>query len=372
MEKKEKKSKETPKETRKKRKEESVAEKKEGPIEVYLKCNIFSIREIDTVQQTFTCDFFLEASWKDEKWRGKTQDDIDGAKELAYTFINLISSEREESWTRKYNKDDDAIIFRLRFIGKFAQRFNLKYFPFDKQNLHILITSKKAKEAMLFRRHTGFGKGDIVCTDEVAFTLAEWHLWNHVETQFGLTDPNTSSSGVTYPHYVVTLHVTRTVTYYIYNVMVIMFLLVMMAATSFAVPLTDAGGRLSVSLTLVLTSVAFKFSTAQNIPKVGYNTYLDVYLFVCFAFLSLIVAENAVVARLNLSQRDENIFIIAIGSLWVLFTLIEVVLAIFFVTTNNHQMGHKDHAFAMAQQVRDAQKSQTDIHVSTNIDLRVQ
>lgn len=72
--------------------------------QVSLKCNIFSIREIDTVLQFFVVDFFLEAQFSNPKFAGKTAEEIDCARELEFTYINLISKEAEEFWTRKYDK----------------------------------------------------------------------------------------------------------------------------------------------------------------------------------------------------------------------------------------------------------------------------
>lgn len=76
------------------------AKQPEDPLTIYLKTNIFSIREINTIEQSFTADIFLEASWSNPKYVGKTADQIDCAKEVSYTFINLISKETEEFWVR--------------------------------------------------------------------------------------------------------------------------------------------------------------------------------------------------------------------------------------------------------------------------------
>ena len=75
-------------------------------------------------------------------------------------------------------------------------------------------------------------------------------------------------------------------------------LLTLMSLSVFAVPTGDVADRLSVILTLVLTSVAFKFVMAQSLPKIPYNTALDWYVLVSFLILSFVVIENSFAAVL--------------------------------------------------------------------------
>jgi hypothetical protein len=54
------------------------------------------------------------------------------------------------------------------------------------------------------------------------------------------------------------------------------------------------GDRLSVTLTLLLTAVAYKFIVASSLPQVSYLTKLDIHVLLCFGFLVLIACENVV------------------------------------------------------------------------------
>merc|ERR1712060_192938 len=54
------------------------------------------------------------------------------------------------------------------------------------------------------------------------------------------------------------------------------------------------GDRLSVSLALVLTAVAYKLTIAANIPQVNYLTLLDRYVVLCFLFITMAAVENSV------------------------------------------------------------------------------
>ena len=61
--------------------------------------------------------------------------------------------------------------------------------------------------------------------------------------------------------------------------------------------------RLSVSLTMVLTSVAYRSQAAADLPKLAHLTFLDIHLLGSLVFTALVAASNVLVARLP----DESI-----------------------------------------------------------------
>ncbi len=50
--------------------------------------------------------------------------------------------------------------------------------------------------------------------------------------------------------------------------------------------------RLGITLTLILTAVAYKFIVASSLPQVSYLTKLDIHVLLCFAFLIVNAIEN--------------------------------------------------------------------------------
>ena len=84
---------------------------------------------------------------------------------------------------------------------------------------------------------------------------------------------------------------TLTSRFYLVNVVLPVASIVLASASSLAVS-HDTGGRLSATLTLLLTAVAYKYIVSEMVPKISYNTLLDWYVLVCWAFLLLMVLEN--------------------------------------------------------------------------------
>lgn len=91
----------------------------------------------------------------------------------------------------------------------------------------------------------------------------------------------------------------RRSTYHLFNIMLPVFLITSCCTTVIAIPAnTDdgAGSRLAITLTLLLTTVAYKITAADSLPQLGYLTYLDLFIITNFCFLVLVAFENLFIA----------------------------------------------------------------------------
>lgn len=67
-----------------------------------------------------------------------------------------------------------------------------------------------------------------------------------------------------------------------------------------------AADRLGLTFTLILTSVAYKFVVAASIPALSYQTLLDVYVLICFAWMLIAALENAIFSHLGEAVASFN------------------------------------------------------------------
>lgn len=72
------------------------------------------------------------------------------------------------------------------------------------------------------------------------------------------------------------------------------FLLVCSSLTVLLVPAEDFADRMAMSLTLLLTAVAFKQVVSTHLPSISYLTTLDKYVLCGFLMQVLVVAQNAI------------------------------------------------------------------------------
>jgi hypothetical protein len=99
-------------------------------------------------------------------------------------------------------------------------------------------------------------------------------------------------------HVVLFCRVTRASFSYVMDVMLIMFFIATLGFCAYGVPIDALHDRCSVTLTLLLTTVAFKLVLAEGMPKVSYLTFMDQYVFVSFFLLFLITMEQAIIASI--------------------------------------------------------------------------
>jgi hypothetical protein len=80
--------------------------------------------------------------------------------------------------------------------------------------------------------------------------------------------------------------------FFLFNIVGLLFLIVMFAASVVGIPYNDFADRLSTTMTLLLTAVAFKFVTNSWVPAVSYLTLLDKYTMLAICMIMLQVLEN--------------------------------------------------------------------------------
>ncbi|XP_070560479.1 cys-loop ligand-gated ion channel-like isoform X3 [Ptychodera flava] len=247
-------------------------------VTVLIRCNIISVGDIDTVKQEFTTEIWLSAIWKEPTLIGKNREEVIWEEQWhpRLVFTNAISVDKMETKHHLYeDKDSDdgipyaAMNFRLK--ATFKEPMELYDFPFDCQDLTIRIMSDWPDTDVQFKKNMSIKDSIRIDT----FTGAqEWDLHKHVISQAVDEDRELTGSHRKYPMYHITAHVQRRIGFYLWNVALIMFLIMCMTFASFSVDPFEPADRLSVTLTLLLTSVAFKFVVSQSLPTISYLTIL--------------------------------------------------------------------------------------------------
>jgi hypothetical protein len=292
--------------------------------DVFVYLNIFSIGDIDTVACTFKADFHITATWISTQQRTElhklSHEQLPVAVRAEFdaqlVFMNCVDVvERLEerfdivSW-RTGHAGEPACSYKCRCKGVFREPLELSRFPFDQQPLNIVVSSH-SKAVTLYedpdapsRLRTEFMSSPEFVLQRIDFFASRAHLG--------------------YPLLYVAVIAQRRPGYYVWNVFLPTLLLTLIAApTVFTIPVSDTNSRLGNVLTLVLTSVAFKFVVSQSLPKIPYNTCLDWYVLSSFIMLMLVVVENVVVASVaahdaSLAASIERWLLAAVALLLVL------------------------------------------------------
>ena len=280
-----------------------IHRKTDEAVLVCVRVNISSVSDIDTVAQEFTCEFFLAATWEEPQLRGQfdaTRVDWSKNWDPRIYFANAVeikSLHKKHKIIRMVANPTPVVQLSYRVVGRFKTLFSLHNFPFDYQTLKIEISSKWSSAAVVFDRTPNI---PCVLSNENFLGKEQWDLLNHVITKDSSSSEDPSRvSIIKYSFYAFEFHIKRKYTYFLTNIVFMMFLISLLSFTTFFVKPENIGDRLSVILTLLLTAVTFKFVVSQSLPPVSYLTVLDWYVLSSVIFIFSVAIENSIVARIK-------------------------------------------------------------------------
>ncbi|PIK52444.1 putative gamma-aminobutyric acid receptor subunit gamma-2 isoform X2 [Apostichopus japonicus] len=274
---------------------------REGGKKVYcrVRCNVITVGEIDTVKQEFEAEIYLSLRWKEEHFKGKTREDIDWNEcwDPRVYFFNAVNIDKLECKHNIVPNDDDSVDgipdaqLSIRMKATFKTAMQLHSFPYDHQKLTIKLMSDWPLDVVEFVK-------DMSIKDSIRIDTFtghhEWTLHKHVLAHAVEEDRAKTGSHRQYPIYHISTHVQRQSMYYLWNIALVIFLILGLSFTSFSVEASAPADRLSVTVTLLLTAVAFKFVVSSNLPTISYLTLLDKYVLWSLVFQCLMVVQNAV------------------------------------------------------------------------------
>merc|ERR1719193_1683749 len=126
--------------------------------------------------------------------------------------------------------------------------------------------------------------------------------------------------------YFIRIPIERHASYHLSHTTGPLFMIVSAAFGAFFVPIGDTADRLSVSLTAMLTAVAFQFNVASQLPDAGYITAIDKYILLAFFTLFFVIIENMFMSCTALDNWDSHeeidIFVgLFVYGLWVIYNV---------------------------------------------------
>lgn len=314
--------------------------KKEEKVKVEVKCTFMKINDIDTVDQQFEAEIFIQAKWEDPLLDGLPVKDFD-SKTMWNPRLVILNLDGDFAINRKsfsIVRDDPAydhtlVVNLWRFKGLFKENLELENFPLDVQDLTISISTERSNEEIELIED----QRALSYVNTKAFMDAqEWSLYEHVETYRDNTTVEYASATI-HPIIHAQCRVCRKVGYFIWNIIFIVFLIIGLTFATFAIE-PDSADRLAVTITLFLTAVAFKLVVKQSLPTISYLTSLDLYILACLMYLGLNAAQNATIKTLAKTMEVEQLESYdrySIVSLAIIFFAFHLIFGIYLFLTSS-------------------------------------
>lgn len=272
---------------------------------VAIAMRVINISDIDEVMQRFQVVGYLVANWKDprlaftpraqwEKFRTYSLDQIWYPR---FDFVNgVVPHSASDVTIRAF--PDGTVRYSERSSAELSNTFRMRTFPFDGQTLEILVHPTVAEDQMV-ELAPERGVAAMSAEPRVYESLAQWAITGMnaaVEQVPGLDGESISEIRFT-------IKIARHFNFYISKVVLPLLLMVVLSWTVFWIAPTELSSQVQISVTTILTVIAFAFAIQANLPKVPYLTFIDVFFLVCYLFVFATAIELTAVHVVGRSGR---------------------------------------------------------------------
>ena len=269
---------------------------------------VINVSDIDEVTQRFKMVGYLLAHWKDprlefqpqtaeERFRTYSADQIWHPR---FDFVNgVVPHSAYDVTIHVY--PDGTVRYSERSSAELSNTFRLRTFPFDTQTLEILIHPTAADDEIV--QLLPEPVNPMSAEPRVYESLAQWAITGTnatVEQVPGLGGESISEISFT-------IAIARHFNFYIWKVFLPLLLMVVLSWTVFWIDPAELGSQVQISVTTILTVIAFAFAIQANLPKVPYLTFIDVFFLICYLFVFATAIELTAVHMASRSGRGAHV-----------------------------------------------------------------
>jgi hypothetical protein len=277
-----------------------------GPTRVSVALWVTDIEKIDSVDQSFDASLFVGLRWRDPRLAHSEPGTITFALDDIWhpnlAVANDDGSVKQTLPQKAHVAPDGTVTFRQRFTGPFMQKLDLRQFPFDTHRFraHFVALGHRPEEIQFVPNEefvaAGLPQGAGIAE---TLTMVDWS----VDAPGAFTDPYRAAPGIDIAGYAFEFQGRRLVQHYLVKVIVPLLLIVLMSWTVFWIDPTLGGSQISVSVTSMLTLIAYRFAIGSEVPKLPYLTRLDAFILASSLLVFCSLIEVMVTTRLATDGR---------------------------------------------------------------------
>jgi len=268
--------------------------------DVEVRVLLLDIQGIDSVSQNFTANLTIVLRWRDSSLAHDGPGPISmPLDDIWFPNVQILNQQKLVSTLPRAVEihPDGEVTYRQRVWGSFSQPLDLRLFPFDTQRLQVTLANIGigAKAVNLIPSpSSGISK---------TLTMPDWEVtgWDFVTSDLSLDDESPRAQGMVF-----SLDVKRDTSYFIFKVILPLILIVMMSWLVFWIDPSLAASQISVSVTAMLTMIAYRFALAGMMPRLAFLTSLDHFVLASTLVVFLSMVEVIYTAYLSTSGQLEK------------------------------------------------------------------
>ena len=274
-----------------------------GPTLLHVRIGALGIDEIDSAKQTFTANLYVAVRWQDDRLvhdgTGVKVLDLDEAWSPQFQFTNqqrVVRTFPEELLVSPTGE----VVYRQRVWGTFSQGLELRDFPMDTQTFTVQLVASIPfvfSDQLQMVEDEKWPSG--LAPD---FAIPDWDVvgWKMTAGEY---NPLHMPMGP--PSFEFSFSAKRHMGYYLLKIMLPLLLIVMMSWIVFWIDPKEMGTQISVSVTTMLTLIAYRFMVGSAVPKISYLTRLDLFILSATLLVFTTLLEAVVTGTLARSERVE-------------------------------------------------------------------
>jgi hypothetical protein len=279
------------------------------PLDVTIGLHVVNLASINEVSEQFQLDAYMFERWIDKRLAYTPQGPQDNLRNYAFGQIWIpqleminAASPRERQEISIMVSPDGTVRYAERLVVTLSSSFHLRRFPFDQQQLLVLLHPFLADGPRL--RFKLDSDSTWTASEFTSFSsLAQWHLTG-LRSQ--LLDVATYG-GMTVPEARFQIDVTRRSSFYLWKVFIPLLLMVFLSWAVFWIEANDLSNQIQVAVTTILTVIAFAFAISATMPRLPYLTYIDAFFLECYIYVFLAVVELMTVHVTHRSERSRDL-----------------------------------------------------------------
>jgi hypothetical protein len=277
----------------------------EEPILVRVGTKLQQITNVDQKAENFGAVATLQMEWHDPRlafspdtcdcnfkvFNGTDFADFIVENDLVWPEFTLFNQQGKRFTQNQYavvRPSGDAAYFERFTATLQAPDFDFRNFPFDEQVFYIRVDSLYPEEFILFSELEGYS--------EIGAQLGE-EEWSVTEYDTEITSEDGKS------RFSFGFNAERHLNFYIFRIFLPILIIVIVSWITFF--LKDYGKRVDVAGANLLLFIAFNFTISDELPKLGYLTFLDTILITTFVITGFVLILNVILKRLEISGREE-------------------------------------------------------------------
>jgi len=260
----------------------------DGPMEVLTGVYLLNLNSVNEKDETFEADVYLQFAWRDPRLAHGGSEALvyaeeaveEKLKEIWWPQIEFVNTS-EPTITNQvlaiYPDGQVGLVFGL--TATFRADFDLRRFPFDRQELTIRIQSFVSDaEKLRFvvnRDYLGARKSNTY----------EGLRVRGIDASVGLA--NLDGLQANFSEFRATIGVERNPSFFLWAVFGPVVLIFLISCTVTLVPAEALADRVGICLTALLACIATQFALSFSLPQISYLTLIDWLFITTYSFIAL-------------------------------------------------------------------------------------